>query len=272
MIRIHKMQRHVSNMSQTIIEPHEVTSCDISRLVNSIPETPNTVRSSPNSDLESPVFPKHTIQRKNKLQYSTTISKKESEQPVLNVHFSDTADKDNTPNGKENKSHESSNKEDEDSHCSPKDCSRLRGLEQKLQDTTGKNTTLVKQICGLRQQSIKQRKENIKLIKGRDSLMTEKIKMRKEITRLEQKLEKANQNRHNKIEKKVTFIENGIDDNGNAWKTVGATKSKNSIKTRTAVDTCAKATPTKGQKVIENKKQKTQTRQKNTVKKPHQNG
>ena len=342
------MQRHVSNMSQTIIEPHEVTSCDISRLVNSIPETPNTVRSSPNSDPESPVFPKHTIQRKNELQYSTTISEKESEQPVLNVHFSewmnewmksyiahvssrrlfralyiesnlarpviiqiptqspgrytaelplrriklfsfqanspyvpsthtlwifcDTADKDNTPNGKENKSHESSNKEDEDSHCSPKDCSRLRGLEQKLQDTTDKNTTLVKQICGLRQQSIKQRKENIKLIKGRDSLMTEKIEMRKEITRLEQKLEKANQNRHNKIEKKVTFIENGIDDNGNAWETVGATKSKNSIKTRTAVDTCAKATPTKGQKVIENKKQKKQTRQKTTVKKPHQNG
>ena len=51
----------------------------------------------------------------------------------------------------------------------------------------------------------------------------------------------------------MTFIENEIDDNGNAWETVGVTKSKNSIKTRTAVDTCAnKATPTKGQKVIEN--------------------
>ena len=83
--------------------------------------------------------------------------------------------------------------------------------------------------------------------------MTEKIKMRKEITRLEQKLEKANQNRPNKNEKKVTFIENEIDDNDNAWETVGATKSKNSIKTRTAVNTCAQATPTKGQKVIENK-------------------
>ena len=81
--------------------------------------------------------------------------------------------------------------------------------------------------------------------------MTENIKMRKEITRLEQKLEKANENRSNKKQKKMTFIENEIDDNGNAWETVGATKSTNSNKTRTAVDTCAKATPTKGQKVIE---------------------
>ena len=32
------------------------------------------------------------------------------------------------------------------------------------------------------------------------------------------------------------FIENEIDDNDNAWETVGATKSKNSIKTRTAVN------------------------------------
>ena len=190
-----------------------------------------------------------------------------SQQPVLDVHVSDTTDKDNTPNDKKNKSHESSNKEDNDLHCSPKECSRLRWLEQKLQDTTDKNTKLVKQIRGLRQQSIKQRKKYIKLIKGRDSLMTEKIKMRKEITRLEQKLEKANQNRNNKKEKKVTFIENAIDDNGNAWETVGATKSKNSIKTQTAVNTCAKATPTKGQKVIENKNQKKQTRQKSTVKK-----
>ena len=157
--------------------------------------------------------------------------------------------------------------QDEDLHRSPKDCSRLRGLEQKLQETTDKNTKLVKQIRGLRQQSMRQRKENIKLIKGRDSLMTEKIKMRKEITRLEQKLEKANQNRPNKNEKKVTFKENEIDDNDNAWETVGATKSKNSIKTRTAVNTCAKATPTKGQKVIENKNRKKQTRQKSTVKK-----
>ena len=87
---------------------------------------------------------------------------------------------------------------------------------------------------------MKQRKDNIKLIKGRDSLMTEKIKMRKEITRLEQKLEKANQNRPNKNENKVTFIENEIDDNDNAGETVGATKSKNNIKTRTAVNTCVK--------------------------------
>ena len=137
---------------------------------------------------------------------------------------------------KKTKSHESSNKEDEDLHCSPKECSRLRGLEQKIQDTTDKNTKLVKQIRGLRQQSIKQRKENIKLIKGRDSLLTGNIKIRKEITRLEQKLEKANQNRHNKKEKKVTFIENAIDDNGNAWETVGATKSKNIIKIRTKSD------------------------------------
>ena len=97
----------------------------------------------------------------------------------MDVHFSDTSDKDNTPNGKKNKSHESSNKEDTDLHRNPKDCSRLRGLEQKLQETTDKNTKLVKLIRGLRQQSMKQRKENIKLIKGRDSLMTEKIKMRK---------------------------------------------------------------------------------------------
>ena len=200
--RIKKMQRHVSNMSQTIIESNEVTSCDISNLVNSIPETPNTVRSSPDTYPESPVFSKHTIQRKNKLHYGTTKSEKENEQPVLDVHFSATADKDNTPNDKKNKSHEISNKEDEDLHRSPKDCSRLRGLEQKLQETTDKNTKLVKQIRGLRQQSMKQRKENIKLIKGRDSLMTEKIKMRKKITRLEQKLEKANQNRPNKNEKK----------------------------------------------------------------------
>ena len=107
-----------------------------------------------------------------------------------------------------------------------------------------------------------QRKENIKLIKGRDSLMREKIKMRKEIARLKQKLEKANKNRPNKNEKKVNFIENEIDDNGNAWENVSAIKSKNSFKTRTAVVSCAKATPTKGQKVIENKKQKKQTRQK----------
>ena len=127
--RIEKVQRHVSNMSQTILESDEVTSCDISMLVNSIPETPNTVRSSPNTDPESRVFPKHTIQRKNKLQSSTTKSEKENEQPVLDVHFSDTADKNNTPNGEKNKSHESSNKEDEDLHCSPKDCGRLRGLE-----------------------------------------------------------------------------------------------------------------------------------------------
>ena len=210
----------------------------------------------PNTYPESPVFPKYTIQRKNKLHYGTTKSEKENEQPVLDVHFSDTADKDKTPIGKLNKSHEISNKEDEDLHRSPKDCSRLRGLEQKLQETTDKNTKLVKQIRGLRQQSMRQRKDNIKLIKGRDSLMTEKIKMRKEITRLEQKLEKANQNRPNKNEKKVTFKENEIDDNDNAWGTVGATKSKNSIKTRTAVNTCAKATPTKGQKVIENKNRK----------------
>ena len=152
-------------------------------------------------------------------------------------------------------------------HHSPKDCSGLRELKQQLQETTDKNTKLVKQIRGLRQQSMKQRTENIKLIKGRDSLMTEKIKMREEITRLEQKLEKANQNRPNKKAKKVTFIENETDDNGNAWETVSATKSKNSIKTQTAVNTCAKATPTKGQKVIENKNQKKQTRQKSTVKK-----
>ena len=65
----------------------------------------------------------------------------------------------------------------------------------------------------------------------------------------------------------MTFIENEIDDNDNAWETVDATKSKNNIKTRTAVNTCAKATPTKGQKVIENKNQEKQTRQKSTVKK-----
>ena len=76
--RIEKMQRHVSNMSQTIIESDEVTSCDISNLVNSIPETPNTVRSSPNTYQESPVFPKHTIQRKNKLHYGITKSEKEN--------------------------------------------------------------------------------------------------------------------------------------------------------------------------------------------------
>ena len=64
----------------------------------------------------------------------------------------------------------------------------------------------------------------------------------------------------------MTFIENEIDDNGNAWETAGATKSKNSIKTQTAVNTCAKATPTKGQKVIENKNLK-KNRQKCTVKK-----
>ena len=171
------------------------------------------------------------------------------------------------PNGKQNKSHEISNKEDEDLHRSPKYCSRLRGLKQKLQETTDKNTKLVKQIRGLRQQSMRQRKENIKLIKGCDSLMTEIIKMRKEITRLEQKLEKANQNRPNKNEKKVTFIENEIDDNDNAWETVGATKSKNSIKTRTAVNTCAKATPTKGQKGIENKIRKNKPDKKAQLKK-----
>ena len=94
--RIEKMQRHVSNMSQTNTESDKVTSCDISNLVNSIPETPNTVRSSPNTYPESPVFPKYTIQRKNKLHYGTTKSEKENEQ-MLNVHFSDTADKDKTP-------------------------------------------------------------------------------------------------------------------------------------------------------------------------------
>ena len=53
---------------------------------------------------------------------------------------------------------------------------------------------------------------------------------------------------------RIGFIKNKIDDNGNAWETVGATKSKNSIKTRTAVVTFTKATSTKGQKVLENKK------------------
>ena len=85
-------------------------------------------------------------------------------------------------------------------------CGRLRGLEQKLQDTTDKNIKLVKQIRGLRQQSMKQRKENVKVLKGRDSLMTEKIKMRKEIDRLEQKFEKTKQNRHNQKEKKRSSL------------------------------------------------------------------
>ena len=173
--RLKSPSKAPNNMSQTIIEESdEVTSCDISNLVNSIPETPNTVILSPNTDPESPVFPKHTIQCKNKLHYGTTKSAKENEQPMLDVYFSDTADKDNTPNCKKNKSHESSDKEDDDLHRSPKECSWLRGLEQKIQETTDKNTKLVKQIRGLRQQSMRQRKENIKLIKGCDSLMTEK--------------------------------------------------------------------------------------------------
>ena len=146
--QIENMQRHVSNMSQTIIESDEVTSCDISNSVNSIPETSNTVRSTPNTYPESPVFPKHTIQRENKLHYGITKSEKENEQPVLDVYFSDTADKDNTPNRKKNKSHEISNKEDEDLHRSPKDCSRLIGLEQKLQKNKEKNTKLVEKIRG----------------------------------------------------------------------------------------------------------------------------
>ena len=62
--RIKKMQRQFSNMPQTILAYDEATSCDISKLVNSIPEIPNAVRSSPNTDPESLVFPKHTLQRK----------------------------------------------------------------------------------------------------------------------------------------------------------------------------------------------------------------
>ena len=99
-------------------------------------------------------------------------------------------------------------------------------MEQKLQETTDKNIKLVKQIRGLRQQSMKQRKENVKLLKGRDSLMTEKIKMRKEIDRLEQKFEKTKQNRPNQKEIKVIPIDNDTDDNGNEWETVGAKKNK----------------------------------------------
>ena len=75
------MQRHVSNMSQTIIESDEVTSCDISNLVNSIPETPNTVRSSPNTYPESPVLPKYTIQRKTNYTTAPQNQKKKTNSP-----------------------------------------------------------------------------------------------------------------------------------------------------------------------------------------------
>ena len=99
-------------------------------------------------------------------------------------------------------------------------------MEQKLQETTDKNIKLVKQISGLRQQSMKQRKENVKLLKGRDSLMTETIKMRKEIDRPEKKFEKTKQNRPDQKEIKVIPIDNDTDDNGNEWETVGAIKNK----------------------------------------------
>ena len=140
-------------------------------------------------------------------------------------------------------------------------------MEQKLQETTDKNIKLVKQIRGLRQQSMKQRKENVKLLKGRDSLMTEKIKMRKEIDRLEQKFEKIKQNRPNQKEIKVVPIDNDTDDNGNEWETVGAKKTKNRIKTRTEVNIGSQIKMTKSKKVRENKKLKKQTSHKYPAKK-----
>ena len=145
-------------------------------------------------------------------------------------------------------------------------------MEQKLQETTDKNIKLVKQIRGLRQQSMKQRKENVKLLKGRDSLMTEKIKMRKEIDRLEQKFEKTKQNRPNQKEIKVIPIDNDTDDNGNDWETVGAKKTKNRIKTRTEVISYfgsigSQNKMTKSEKVRENKKLKKRTSHKYPTKK-----
>ena len=134
-----------------------------------------------------------------------------------------------------------------------------------MQETTDKNIKLVKQIRGLRQQSMKQRKENVKLLKGRDSLMTEKIKLRKEIDRLEQKFEKTKQNRHN--QKEVIPIDNDTDENGNEWETVGAKNTKNMIKTRTEVNIGSQVKMTKGKKVIDNKKLKKQTSQKYPAKK-----
>ena len=142
-------------------------------------------------------------------------------------------------------------------------------MEQKLQETTDKNIKLVKQIRGLRQQSMKQRKENVKLLKGRDSLMTEKIKMRKEIDRLEQKFEKTKQNRPNQKEIKVIPIDNDTDDNGNEWETVGAKKTKNRIKTRTEVNIGSQIKMTKSKKVRENKKLKKQTSHKYPAKKTY---
>ena len=49
-------------------------SCDINKLINPIPVTPNAGTSSPGTESESPVFPKHTVKRDNKLKYSPTKS------------------------------------------------------------------------------------------------------------------------------------------------------------------------------------------------------
>ena len=165
------------NVGPLPIEKQTNESCDVNKLINSIPVTPTAGASSPDTEPESPVFLKHTVQRENKLKYSPTKSEQGKQQPGLDVHSSDhIANKDHTPTSKNSRSHGSSNKEDEDLKCNCKICRRLRGLEQKLQETTDKNIKLVKQIRGLRQQSMKQRKENVKFLKGRDSLMTEKNK------------------------------------------------------------------------------------------------
>ena len=261
------------NVGPLPIEKKTNESCDVNKLINSIPVTPTAGASSPDTEPESPVFLKHTVQRENKLKYSPTKSEQGKQQPGLDVHSSDhIANKVHTPTSKNSRSHGSSNKEDEDLKCNCKIYRRLRGLEQKLQETTDKNIKLVKQIRGLRQQSMTQRKENVKLLKGRDSLMTEKIKMRREIDRLEQKFEKTKQNRPNQKEIKVIPIDNDTDDNGNEWETVGAKKTKNRIKTRTEVISYfgsigSQIKMTKSKKVRENKKLKKQTSHKYPAKK-----
>ena len=69
--------------------PIEKQTNDVDKLINSIPVTPIAGTSSPDTEPESPVFRKHTVQRENKLKYSRTKSEQGKQQPGLDVHFSD---------------------------------------------------------------------------------------------------------------------------------------------------------------------------------------
>ena len=74
------------NVGPLSIEKQTNEFCDVNKLINSIPVTPTAGASSPDTEPESPVFLKHTVQRENKLKYSPTKSERGNQQPGLDVH------------------------------------------------------------------------------------------------------------------------------------------------------------------------------------------